>query len=311
MVDISDVLGIRYMKLHFVLEVLEDGVLPVSKESAIRGGIGEMLLCKNCLRTDKVCEQCEFEPECIVQRMFYSKFDIRPAFMTKGDSVGYVIECEDYRKDFRIGDRLKCNILLFGKNIAYASQYIQSMIELGKNGLGARKLPFLIVEIKNTKGQILYDGREIDRSACQVEILQDYVDARKKQMDLSAMQNRMIFHTPLTQKYQQQFLQEFQMDAITKSIQRRLYILNCFEGRDVKEFYEKNFIAPAIIFQNVKAMRVKRYSNRYEKSMFFKGIKGSIQLQEISEDVLDLYLAGELIHIGKNTSFGFGRYTIR
>lgn len=126
MVNISDVLNVRYMKLHFVLELLGSGELPVSKESAIRGGIGEMLLQANCLRDDRDCEKCEFESECIVQRMMYSRFEFKPVFMTRGDSVGYVIECEDYRKHFSRGNILKCNILLFGKNIAYVSQYVQA-----------------------------------------------------------------------------------------------------------------------------------------------------------------------------------------
>ena len=45
--------------------------------------------------------------------------------------------------------------------------------------------------------------------------------------------------------------------------------------------------------------------------MYLKGIKGKIEVEEIGEEILPLYLAGELIHIGKNTSFGFGRYTLR
>mgnify|MGYP003309565716 CR=1 FL=1 len=44
--------------------------------------------------------------------------------------------------------------------------------------------------------------------------------------------------------------------------------------------------------------------------MIFKGIKGSILLEHLEEDFLALLLAGEIIHIGSNTSFGFGRYRV-
>lgn len=37
-------LDIRYIKLYFVLTIMEDTVQPVCKASGIRGGIGEMLL---------------------------------------------------------------------------------------------------------------------------------------------------------------------------------------------------------------------------------------------------------------------------
>ena len=309
--NLSEALGVRYVKLHFVLEMIEDGSLPVSKESAIRGGIGEMLLRANCLKDDRNCEVCEFEAECMVQRTMYSKFDMKPAFMTSGDSVGYVIECEDYRKYFCAGDRLRCNLLLFGKNIAYMIQYVQAMMELGENGLGAGHVRFRVKEIRTNKKQVLYDGTKLDRSACQFETILDYVNQRSVQLNESTLQNVITFHTPLTQKYQHCFLQEFQMEAITKSIQRRLYILNCFEGVDIEEFYRSEFQVPEIKAQEVKEVKVKRYSNRQQSSMFLKGIKGRIELEPVSEELLPLLLAGELIHIGKNTSFGFGRYTIQ
>ena len=46
-------------------------------------------------------------------------------------------------------------------------------------------------------------------------------------------------------------------------------------------------------------------------SMQFHGIKGEVNLISVEENVLEILLAGELIHIGKNTSFGFGKYILR
>ena len=60
-------LQIRYVKLHFQIRFVEMTRLPVNKVSAIRGGIGEMLLRANCIR-DRNCAECDFEQECIVRR---------------------------------------------------------------------------------------------------------------------------------------------------------------------------------------------------------------------------------------------------
>ena len=46
---------IRYTKLTFVVQFTEDTMLPKQKVSAIRGGIGEMLLRANCVR-GRECE---------------------------------------------------------------------------------------------------------------------------------------------------------------------------------------------------------------------------------------------------------------
>ena len=40
------------------------------------------------------------------------------------------------------------------------------------------------------------------------------------------------------------------------------------------------------------------------------GDRGGMQLEKIPDDLILLLLAGEVTHIGKNTSFGFGRYRL-
>ena len=43
---------IRYTKLYFTIQFTEDTMLPKQKVSAIRGGIGEMLLRANCVNAN-------------------------------------------------------------------------------------------------------------------------------------------------------------------------------------------------------------------------------------------------------------------
>ena len=68
---IKDALNIRYVKLHFEIKFLEDTIMPKNKTSALRGGMGEMLLQANCIM-DRDCEHCDFDNECIVRRIMYS-----------------------------------------------------------------------------------------------------------------------------------------------------------------------------------------------------------------------------------------------
>ena len=55
-------------------------------------------------------------------------------------------------------------------------------------------------------------------------------------------------------------------------------------------------------------VEVPRYSNSQNSKMVLRGIEGELTIGGTSEEVLEILLAGELVHIGKNTSFGFGRY---
>ena len=40
------------------------------------------------------------------------------------------------------------------------------------------------------------------------------------------------------------------------------------------------------------------------------GLEGEAVFEGVGEELFTLLLAGEITHIGKNTSFGFGRYRL-
>ncbi len=44
--------------------------------------------------------------------------------------------------------------------------------------------------------------------------------------------------------------------------------------------------------------------------MTLRGITGTVVFEDMPDDCLDYLIAGELTHIGRNTSFGFGKYVI-
>lgn len=315
-------LQIRYVKLYFELTFPEDCRLPAFKSSALRGGMGEMLLRANCVR-NRECETCDFRSECIVQRTMYSHFKEKPAFMTSGDSVGYVLNCENYDELFVAGSTLNFTLTLFGSTIVYFNQYMQALYALGVNGLGKEKAKFYISNVFNSRKQPILDGTNVYMANYQIETVQDYVNRRLQKFTDKEFAGRedaerkntgqeleIRFYTPLTQKYQGEFLKEFNAEAIVKSLQRRIYMLDAFEGSDSEAFYRKELLVPVITLQEVRPISVKRYSNRRNSSMPLNGIKGRLVIRDVSEEVLTLLLAGELLHIGKNTSFGYGGYRI-
>ena len=304
-------LQIRYVKLHFVLEIVEDTIMPTHKASAIRGGVGEMLLRANCI-SNRDCEKCGFESECIVQRTMYSKFDMKPKLLSGTmDSVGYVIECEDYHEDFSAGDTLEFNLLLFGKTIVYFNQYMQAVYALGQHGIGKNKSRYQVAQVLNTKREPILDGNNIYMKYYQHETIEDYVNYRLKQIEKNGIENVIVFQTPLTQKHNNSIMSEFDMDVILKSIQRRIYILDAFEQMDGENAYLKDLPTVKVLEQTTRTISVKRYSNRRKQEMYLTGIKGEIVCESIPEKSLRWLLAGEITHIGKNTSFGFGRYRVK
>lgn len=303
--------SLQYVKLHFTIEFDGDYSLPVNKVSALRGGVGEMLLRSNCVM-DRECERCCFRSECLVQRIMYSEMRIHPVFMTRGDSAGYVYECEDYRDQVCVGDRLGFNLILFGRAIVYFNQYLYAIAALGQSGIGADKALFHIISVTNSRKQEILDGSSVLMSRYEILTIAEYVTYRLKKIAASAIPQEISirFRSPLYLKYDGKFQTEFNMDALIASMIRRIYILCCYDGIDINMDDIRPETLPEIVYQEHYPVQVDRYSYRKDQHMSLRGIEGRLTLSDITEDVLRLLLYGELVHIGKNTSFGFGRYRI-
>ena len=56
---------------------------------------------------------------------------------------------------------------------------------------------------------------------------------------------------------------------------------------------------------------VNRYSNRRDSAMTLRGIRGKVWFEGADEETMKLLFAGELLHVGKNTSFGFGEFEVQ
>ena len=296
---------IPYIKLKFCTKILSDTRMPRSKVPALRGGMGEMLLRQNCI-SDRNCQDCRFKESCVVMHTFYSYMPNKPFYVTGKESVGYLIECGDIKESFPEGSDFVFFLLLFGESIVFFNLFLQAMTQLGMEGIGKWKARFWIQEIKNTDGIPIVCGQNVDMRNYQIKNLTDYVIGRKQELGTGRKRYEMRFLTPLSMKYQKNYMKEFYSEALVKGAARRIQMLNYYLGQEdlIPDFYEY----PEIQSQEVKYAAVKRYSSTQDTSMTFYGITGRIVFDRMPETCLEYLLAGELTHMGKNISFGFGQY---
>lgn len=300
-------LNIPYIKLKFKIVFPKESILPKEKVSALRGGMGEMLLLQNCVGV-RDCPRCRFEEACIVRSTMYTRMKRKPAFMQGDDSIGYLLECENHRTVFHAGDSLFFYLVLFGNNIVYFGQYLQAFYQLGVTGIGKDKAKFRIEEISNGSGQNIFKDSMVDMRYYRYETVNDYVERRMHRLREQICQNRMVFHTPLCLKFRGEYLREFHAEAIFQAVFRRIMMMDYFLEKylDMPEVSDY----PDIQEQMAEERVVQRYSSTQDARIRLKGIAGTVCFDYIPEELLPFLLAGELLHIGKNSSFGFGRYTI-
>ena len=304
---IQNNLNIRYLKLHFILRFPEESYVYRHKPSALRGGLGNILIEKYCLR-DRNCKKCDFKNDCLVQQILYGKFRIKPPSVTEGESIGYVIECEDYREVIPARGILRFQILLFGNTINYWRMIVEAFANLGEVGFCQDKAKYYLLEVTNTTGDFIFKhGKYYPREVI-VHTVKEYVEYRLKKMnEEKSKDRRAVFFTNTNITYRDEMIKEMQGKPLMAAISRRIYFLNCFEGIETKPLLLE---IPEIIDQEMKFGENRRYSSRTETAMFLKGIRGRVDFNEIDNDTYAIMLAGELVHIGKDTSFGSGRYTM-
>lgn len=302
---------IRYIKLHYTARVMEDTVFPKYKVSALRGGMGDMLINTHCIK-DRNCDACEFAGECTVRRTMYSRFDtVKPDFVTEGESIGYLFSCEDYRAEMAEGDTFEFCLTLFGKCIAHFGDFTQALITLGTEGLGKKGMGrFSITEISNSMKKTVYFQPEKGYVNFKILTLEEYVDYRMQKLNYGGGRILVRFRSPLALKYKSEFIDDFYVRPILEAVSRRVYMLDCYEDADIPMREITDDELPVLVDSEVRKVSVRRYSSRQDKANNYSGIEGTAILENVSDDILKLLLAGEITHIGKNTKFGFGRYTV-
>ncbi|MCD7715315.1 MAG: CRISPR system precrRNA processing endoribonuclease RAMP protein Cas6 [Lachnospiraceae bacterium] len=298
---------IPYIRLHFSLEMLEDTILPSTKASALRGGMGEMLLRQNCVR-DRKCDSCSFQKDCVVWDTLYSRMEIRPGYVTGKESIGYLVECSDRTTHFSAGSHLNFQLTLFGRSIPFFNSYMQAFLYLGMSGLGKYHSRFRISEVKNSQGQRLVYGNEVNMQNYRILSVSDYVRERKEKLSAEDGRYVLVFLSPLNMKFQGKELTDFSGEAVTKGAVRRIQMLNYYLGREMAAPRIEEY--PVLGSSHAKKEDIHRYSSTQESKMQISGITGRAVMESVPDECLEYLLAGELTHIGKNTSFGFGKYII-
>ncbi len=267
-----------------------------------------MLLRQNCVR-DRECEQCPFQSDCVVWDAFYTRMEQRPGYVTGKESVGYLITCNDRCCHFQKGSHLQFSLTLFGSCIAFFGIYLQAFTYLGMVGLGKEQARFRIVHIQTHNERTILENGMVDMNRLPTDSVQAYVDRRMEQFQDWDGYLQVTFKTPLSMKYQGQFLHRFDGTALVQGAARRLQMLQYYVGQPQEmqliEYY------PRVEAQRCSQTKASRHSTTQQNQMKMAGIIGSVRLGEVSSQCLELLLAGELLHIGKNTSFGYGEYHIK
>ncbi|RZD16161.1 MAG: CRISPR system precrRNA processing endoribonuclease RAMP protein Cas6 [Candidatus Acididesulfobacter guangdongensis] len=133
------------------------------------------------------------------------------------------------------------------------------------------------------------------------------------------------FITPTKIIFNEKIVQNLEFHVYIRNLLRRISNLNFFHcvnsdnkkneindnpdnNIDFNYYIEKAYGVRAN--NNLKWKSVDRYSNRQKRHMKISGFTGKISFENVGQEFLWIIRVGEIIHLGKNTTFGNGKYEI-
>ncbi len=315
---------IEYRKFSFKIQAVDPLALPDYKGSTFRGAFGYAFRKIVCALRKNDCGDCILKTKCIYSYIFETSPSEGAGIMGMNKYLKiphpFVIEPpEESRRLFNPKDILSFNLILIGKASDYLPYFIYTFDELGKSGIGRRKGRYRLLTVE-TEGKTVYSSEDKTIRDAEIKRLDIPEDIELKSSNIFQPEGnfKMItlrLLTPARISYGRDLTVKLEFHILMRALLRRLCLLHYFHsGMSEPSWDHKQIIAGAehvsIETDNLQWRDWERYSTRQAVRMKMGGLIGQIGYKGNIEPFMPILQAGEILHVGKGTSFGLGKYVL-
>lgn len=310
---------IPYFKTLFKIEAIDELNLPYYKGSTFRGVFGNTFKKVVCVFKSKICEECLLKQTCVYAYIFETpplQKDNAIFNMGKYRAIPHPFVIEppiDGKKHYKTGDELVFSIILMGKAISYLPYFIYTFSECGKNGIGKGRGRFTLKEVLSEEGKLVYNSEDSkiltpDTRYIDIDENIEFSDESQEKITLHLM-------TPVRLKNRNELVRNIEFQILIKALMLRVNLINFFHCEGVEAKWDhKKIIEKSREIKTIEDNTCwhdwERYSARQQTRMKLGGVIGHITYSGNIKPYMQLIKAGEILHVGKNTSFGLGKYKI-
>lgn len=305
-------------RYEFICRLIEDAQLPVFKGSTFRGVFGRALKKVVCALKIQECGHCLLKQRCVYALVFETPIATETAEGAKiaAQPHPFVIEPPlETETCLSKGDFFNFHLLLFGDANHSLPYFIYAFEQIGKSGIGKRvngkRGLFALEEVKagtqpiySCLDQKLRLGQSFDSiSIKEIESPPD---------DVSTLMLRLI--TPLRIKFNNRLNADLPFHVLVRAMLRRISSLFESYGDGEPDLDYKGLVKRAkdvqVVNNNLSWYDWKRYSFRQDSAMLMGGITGSITYKGKIGEFMPLIDVCSNVHLGKQTSFGLGKFKV-
>ncbi|MEW6193431.1 MAG: CRISPR system precrRNA processing endoribonuclease RAMP protein Cas6 [Bacillota bacterium] len=301
-------------------------VLPPYKGSTFRGGFAGTFQRLVCSTGTRQCRPCPLKTECPYALVFESEPPAGSEALRNYASIPrpFILEPPlDPKNEYAPGEPVVFSLVLFGRAAGLLPYFIVTLDEFGRRGIGQGRRPFILDKITVTNplsGENAVIYHQADRVVRPKDLgitardIWLWAAGEISRSDGAHATIRIKFLTPTRITYESRPIRTPEFHTIVRNLLRRISSLCYFHHGFA---YEADF--PAII-QNATRIELvanhtrwfdwERYSSRQAKKVPLGGLVGEAVYTGPVAAFWPLLRLGELLHVGKGTVFGQGKFLV-
>lgn len=293
--------------------LLDDALLPPYKGSTFRGAFGGALKRVVCAVRNKECPSCLLAQRCVYAATFEAQArGGDPRGLLAARPHPYVIEPPLTAKTrFSSGDSFDFSLLLFGNANQNLPYYIYAFEQMGEGGVG-KKIGDARARLRVTA--VRTGGKEIFNAAgrCLNPVAAPHLAVPEVSGSDESITVTVALETPLRLKQENRLQASLPFHVLVRALLRRISSLFAAHGDGEPPLDYRGLVARAAAVETVSS-RLRwhdweRYSHRQDQAMLMGGMLGSVTYRGKLAEYLPLLELCRHFHIGKQTSFGLGKF---
>jgi hypothetical protein len=294
-----------YLAFDIALDLCADHSVSAFLAATIRGGLGYTLRGLVCAEKERQCRTCLLREQCVYCYLFETLPSINAPRMQNYHAVPRPFTIVPHQN----GTSVSIHLTLIGRASSYLAYFIYALNRLGEKGLGKNYIRFSISNVTESgTGRHVYpcDDNGVDLPQSNTEVVVQPGDPQHGNVTLA-------FATPLVVRIDNSVLDHFDPRAFISTLLRRITNLAAFHNSNENPAIDPQSLIDAAIGLTIKQnsmqpIQQSRFSTRQHQRLDYSGIIGSVELSGDIGTLLPLLRAGEILGVGKNCVFGYGRY---
>lgn len=311
---IKSLLTYEALKIRIKIKAKKSGIMPKYSGSLWRGMIGKGLHHFSCINKKEDCTNCSYMKGCAYGTVFQplsELFSPNLSGMMRYLPPPLIVEAPYFQEEkWLAGEECTVKLIVYGLGFHYLHYIIESFFQLAEVGVGKNRIPFEIISIH----QEMYKGN-LKELLFTNQINYDLIEQEKitfcNEKDIEKV--TIFVDTPLRLQKGGEILDSIDLESFLTGCYRRVSILYEMKNEQLpfreedlcKSLEEIRLMNPRIYWENWN-----RFSSKKRTVMNLGGLLGAFQLEGNLQQILPLLKFASYFHIGKQTVFGLGKFTL-